>query len=85
MRDNKDKQGGNDTRLTSLMQAAVETRDRLSRARERLRSIEERLKGKEKDNYESQRVRALNEYIEAAGKAKRARTELLKHLRERAA
>jgi hypothetical protein len=67
------------------MQAAVETRDRLARARERLRSLEERLRGKEKNDYESQRTRALNEYIEAAGKAKRARTELLRHLRERAA
>ena len=85
MRDPKGKRGGDETKLASLMQTAVETRNHLARARERLRSIEERLKGKEKNDYESKRARALDDYIEAMGKAKRARTKLLKHLRERTA
>ena len=67
------------------MRAAVDARGRLARARERLRSIEERLRGKERNDYEGQRVRALNEYIEAMGKAKQARSELLRQLRGRAA
>jgi len=85
MRNPRSKQPGDETRLASLMQAAVEARNRLTRARERLRGIEARLRGKERNDYESQRVRALNEYIEAMGKARRARTELLKQLRQRAA
>ncbi len=83
MRNLKSKQGGDETRLASLMRAAVDARSHLSRARERLRSIEERLTGKERNHYESQRTRALNEYIEAMGKARRARSELLRQLRER--
>ena len=85
MRNPSSKQVGDETRLASLMRAAVEARSRLARARERLRSIEERLRGKERNDYESQRTRALNEYIEAMGKARRARTELLKQLRGRVA
>lgn len=85
MRNPRNKQGGDETKLASLMRAAVEARSRLARARERLRSIEERLRGKERKDYESQRLRALNEYIEAMGRARRARTELLKQLRERTA
>jgi hypothetical protein len=67
------------------MRAAVEARSRLAHARERLRGIEERFRGKEPNDYESKRMRALNEYIEAMGKARRARTELLRQLRARAA
>ena len=85
MRNPRFKQGGDETRLASLMRAAVEARDRLSRARERLRSIEVRLRNKERKDYESQRMRALSEYIEAMGRARRARTELLRQLRARAA
>jgi hypothetical protein len=85
MRNPRSTEGGDETRLASLMRAAVEARSRLAHARERLRGIEERLRGKELNNYENQRMRALNEYIEAMGKARRARTELLKQLRGRAA
>jgi hypothetical protein len=85
MRDPGKIQRGDETRLTSLMRAAVEARSRLAHARERLRALEERLRGKERHNYESQRMRALNEYIEAMGKARRARSELLKQLRGRTA
>lgn len=85
MRNPKVNQGGDETRLASLMRAAVDARSHLARARERLRSIEERLRGKERKDYESQRMRALNEYIEAMGRARRARTELLRQLRARTA
>ena len=85
MRNLRSKQGGDETRLASLMRAVVDARSRLERARERLRSIEERLRGKERNDYESQRTRALNDYIEAMGTAKRARTELLRQLRSRTA
>jgi hypothetical protein len=85
MRNPKIKQGGDETRLASLMRAAVEARNCLARARERLRGIEKRLGGKERNDYESRRMRALNEYIEAMGKARRARTELLRQLRARTA
>ncbi|HJQ70079.1 MAG TPA: hypothetical protein VKA70_13970 [Blastocatellia bacterium] len=85
MRNPRSEKGGEETRLASLMRAAVDARGRLARARERLRSIEERIRGKERNDYEGQRVRALNEYIEAMGKAKRARTELLRQLRARTA
>jgi uncharacterized coiled-coil protein SlyX len=85
MRDPEKIQGGDETRLTSLMWAVVEARSRLAHTRERLRAIEERLRGKERNNSESQRMRALNEYIEAVGKARRARSELLKQLRGRTA
>lgn len=85
MRNPRGKQDGDETRLASLMRAVVDARSRLGRARERLRSIEERLRGKERNDYESQRMRALNEYIEAIGRARRARTELLKQLRARTA
>jgi hypothetical protein len=80
---NKNKKG-NQTELTKLMQAAVETRSRLERARERLRAIENKVNGAAGKNYERQHEQALGEYIEAAGKAKEARTKLLKQLRERA-
>jgi hypothetical protein len=85
MRNSIVKKGGDQTRLASLMRAAVEARSHLARARERLRSIEARLRVKERKDYESQRMRALNEYIEAMGRARRARTELLKQLRARTA
>lgn len=85
MRNPRGKQDGDETRLASLMRAVVDARSRLGRARERLRSIEQRLRGKERNDYESQRMRALNEYIEAMGRATRARTELLKQLRARTA
>lgn len=85
MRNPRNNQNGDETRLAALMRAAVDARSRLARARERLRGIEERLIGKERNDYEGQHSRALNEYIEAMGLARRARTELLKQLRARTA
>jgi hypothetical protein len=75
---------GNQSELAKLMQAAVETRSRLERARERLRSIENKVNEARGKNYNRQHEQALEEYISAAGKAKEARTKLLKQLRERA-
>ncbi len=69
--------------LTGLMRAAVEARDRLQRARERLRSIEQKLKEAAGKDYNRQHEKALDEYITAANKAREARTKLLKQLRER--
>ncbi|HEY7911309.1 MAG TPA: hypothetical protein VIG62_05285 [Blastocatellia bacterium] len=80
---NKNKKG-NQSELAKLMRAAVETRSRLERARERLRSIENKLNAATGKNYERQHEQALGEYIAAASKAKEARTKLLKQLRERA-
>ena len=71
--------------LTKLMYAVIEARSRLARARERLRALEAKLRGKSRDDYERQHSQALAEYIEAAGSAKEARTRLIKQLRERAA
>jgi hypothetical protein len=75
---------GNQSELAKLMKAAVETRSRLERARDRLRSIENKLNAAKGKNYDRQHEQALGEYITAASKAKEARTKLLKQLRERA-
>lgn len=71
--------------LASLMQAVVEARSRLDAARIRLHSIEEKLRGTNRDKYERQRNQALSEYRDAIGGARQARTNLLKQLRERMA
>lgn len=76
---------GNNGELTILMRAAVEARNRLQRARERLRSIEQKLKNATGKDYNRQHEQALGEYITAVNKAREARTKLLKQLRERAA
>lgn len=76
---------GSDEKLTILMRAVVEARNRLARARERLRAIETKLRGKGRSDYERQHSQALAEYVEAVGKARLARTRLLQQLRERAA
>lgn len=76
---------GVETQLTALMRSAVDARATLGRARERLRDIEQELRGSDPNTYERQRAKALGNYVEAIGKARFARTELLKRLRERAA
>ncbi|MFP5263439.1 MAG: hypothetical protein ACLGJB_16170 [Blastocatellia bacterium] len=76
---------GVETQLTALMRSAVDARASLGRARERLRDIEHRLRGMDPDAYGRQRAKALGDYVEAVGKARLARMELLKRLRERAA
>jgi len=69
--------------LTMLMRATVEARTRLWRARERLRAIDAKLRGADEAGYERQHNQALAEYIEAVGRARRARTELVKTLKQR--
>lgn len=76
---------GVEAQLDALMRSVVEARSRLARARERLRDIEQKLRGADPGSYERQREKALGDYIEAIGKARLARTQLLKQLRERAA
>jgi hypothetical protein len=76
---------GSDPQLTTLMRAMVEARFRLERARERLRDNEQKLRSRDQDAYERQREKALGDYIEAMGKARVARTQLLKRLRNHAA
>jgi hypothetical protein len=80
---NRQRSDENAQSLTMLMRAAVEARNRLARARERLRVIEAKLRGAARTDYERQRSQALAEYIDAAGRARRARTQLLKTLKER--
>ena len=81
----REKTDVNAQNLTLLMRAAVETRSRLARAREQLRAIDAKLRDAGRADYERQHSRALAEYIEATGRAKQARTRLLKTLKERAA
>lgn len=76
---------GVEAQLMVLMRSVVDARARLERARERLHYIEHKLRKADPDSYERQREKALGEYIEAMGKARLARTQLLKQLRERAA
>jgi hypothetical protein len=76
---------GVEAQLTALMRAVVDARFRLERARERLRDIEQSLRGADPNSYERQREKALGDYIQAINKARTARTQLLKELRERAA
>ena len=81
----REKTDENSQSLTLLMRAAVEARSRLAQTREQLRSIEAKLRGMGRDDYEKQHSRALAQYIEAAGRARQARTRLLKTLKERTA
>jgi hypothetical protein len=67
------------------MRSTVDARATVGRARERLRDIEQKLRGMDPNAYERQRAKALGDYVEAVGKARLARLELLKRLRERAA
>jgi hypothetical protein len=76
---------GNEEKLTILMRAAVEARNRLRRTRERLRAIEMKLRSASRKDYERQHSQALADYVEAVGKARQARTRLLQKLKERAA
>jgi division protein CdvB (Snf7/Vps24/ESCRT-III family) len=71
--------------LSALMRSVVDARFRLERARERLRDIEQRLRSADPLAYERQREKALGDYIDAISKARVARTQLLKQLREHAA
>ena len=76
---------GMESQLAILMRSVVEARFRLERARARLRDIEQKLRGENTDAYARQREKALGEYIEAIGKARVARSQLLKQLRHNAA
>jgi hypothetical protein len=76
---------GMESQLATLMRAVVEARFRLERARERLRDIEQKLREANPDAYVRQREKALGEYIEAIGKARVARSQLLRQLRHNAA
>jgi hypothetical protein len=76
---------GTEVSLAALMKTVVDARTRLTRAREKLRSIEEKVRGSGRGDYERQRDQALGDYIDAMGKARAARTRLLNQLRQRAA
>jgi division protein CdvB (Snf7/Vps24/ESCRT-III family) len=76
---------GVEGQLATLMRSVVDARFRLERARERLRDIEQKLRNADPNAYERQREKALGDYIDAISKARVARTQLLKQLRERAA
>ncbi|HVG19091.1 MAG TPA: hypothetical protein VNI02_08550 [Blastocatellia bacterium] len=74
-----------EARLDALMRRVVDSRASLEQARGRLRDSEQELRGADPDAYKRQRERALGAYIEAIGRARLARTELLQQLRDRAA
>jgi hypothetical protein len=76
---------GVQTQLAALMRAAVDARACLGRTRERLRDIEQKLRRMDPDAWGRKRAKALGDYVEAVGKARLARMELLKRLREQAA
>jgi division protein CdvB (Snf7/Vps24/ESCRT-III family) len=76
---------GVEAQLTTLMRSVVDARARIGHARERLHYIEHKLRKADPDSYERQREKALGDYIDAMGKARLARTQLLKQLRARAA
>jgi hypothetical protein len=76
---------GIESQLDTLMRAVVEARFHLERARARLHDIEQKLRRADVDAYERQREKALNDYIQAVGQARIARSRLLKQLRDHTA
>jgi hypothetical protein len=74
-----------ESQLSTLMRSVVDARFHLEHARERLRDLEHELRITDPKAYERQRQKALGDYIDAMSKARVARTQLLKQLRERAA
>jgi hypothetical protein len=71
--------------LATLMRTVVEARAQMAQARERLQSLEASLRGQARADLAKKREKALNEYREAMGQARQARTRLLKQLQAQAA